>query len=41
MTAIAILEFGIYKLSTGDLVSNAFINLWCVGSGIAIIMVVG
>jgi len=29
---------GIYKISTGDLISNAFINLWCVGFGIAIIL---
>jgi len=32
------IQNGIYKISTGDLISNAFINLWCVGFGIAIII---
>ncbi len=35
------LQNGIYKISTGDLISNAFINLWCVGFGIAIAVVMG
>jgi len=35
------LQNGIYKISTGDLISNAFINLWCVGFGIAIVVVMG
>ncbi|MDD5398577.1 MAG: hypothetical protein PHU70_05785 [Dehalococcoidia bacterium] len=35
------IQNGIYKISTGDLISNAFINLWCVGFGIAIAVVVG
>ncbi len=35
------LQNGIYKISTGDLISNAFINLWCVGFGIAIAVVIG
>jgi len=33
------LQNGVYKISTGDLISNAFINLWCVGFGIAIAVV--
>ena len=35
------IQNGIYKISTGDLISNAFINLWCVGFGIAIAVVIG
>jgi hypothetical protein len=35
------LQNGIYKISAGDLISNAFINLWCVGFGIAIAVVMG
>ena len=35
------LQNGIYKISTGDLISNAFINLWCVDFGIAIAVVIG
>jgi hypothetical protein len=35
------IQNGIYKLSTGDLISNAFINLWCVGFGIAIAVMIG
>ncbi len=33
------IQNGVYKISVGDLVTNAFINAWCVGFGIAIIMV--
>jgi hypothetical protein len=32
------IQNGIYKISKSDLISNAFINLWCVGFGIAIII---
>jgi len=30
------IQNGVYKISTGDLITNAFINVWCVGFGIAI-----
>ncbi|MBN1690405.1 MAG: hypothetical protein JW901_05235 [Dehalococcoidia bacterium] len=32
---------GIYKISKSDLILNAFINLWCVGFGVAVAMIVG
>jgi hypothetical protein len=35
------IQNGVYKISTGDLITNAFINIWCVGFGIAIAMLVG
>ena len=31
------LQNGVYLISTGELISNGFINLWCVGFGLAII----
>lgn len=35
------IQNGIYLSSTLDLVLNAFINLWCVGFGLALIIFVG
>jgi len=35
------LQNGIYMTSTVDLVLNAFINIWCVGFGIAIAVLIG
>ena len=35
------LQNGIYLTSTVDLVLNAFINLWCVGLGLAIAIITG
>ena len=35
------IQNGIYMTSTIDLILNAFINVWCVGFGIAIAVVVG
>jgi hypothetical protein len=35
------LQNGIYMTSTIDLVLNAFINIWCVGFGIAIAVLIG
>ncbi len=29
------IQNGVYQSSTGDLIGNAFINLWCVGFGLA------
>ncbi len=34
------IQNGVYKISKSDLILNAFINLWCVGFGIAIAIVV-
>jgi hypothetical protein len=31
------LQNGVYLISTGELISNGFINLWCVGFGLTII----
>jgi hypothetical protein len=33
------IQNGVYKISTGDLITNAFINVWCVGFGIALAIV--
>lgn len=35
------IQNGIYKISKSDLILNAFINLWCVGFGIAVAVIVG
>ncbi len=35
------IQNGIYMTSTVDLVLNAFINVWCVGFGIAIAVLIG
>jgi hypothetical protein len=35
------LQNGVYLTSTIDLVLNAFINIWCVGFGIAIALLIG
>ena len=35
------LQNGIYMTSTIDLVLNAFINIWCVGFGLAIAVLIG
>ena len=35
------IQNGIYKLSKSDLILNAFLNIWCVGFGIAIAVMVG
>ncbi len=35
------IQNGIYKISKGDLITNVFINLWCVGFGVAIAVIVG
>jgi len=35
------LQNGIYLTSTVDLVLNAFINLWCVGFGLAVAIIMG
>jgi len=35
------LQNGIYLTSTIDLVLNAFINIWCVGFGLAIALLIG
>jgi hypothetical protein len=35
------LQNGIYLASTVDLVLNAFINVWCVGFGLAIAVLIG
>ena len=34
------IQNGIYKLSKSDLILNAFLNIWCVGFGIAIAVMV-
>ncbi len=33
------IQNGVYKISKGDLILNAFLNVWCVGFGIAIAIV--
>jgi len=33
------IQNGVYKISKGDLITNAFINVWCVGFGIALAIV--
>lgn len=35
------IQNGIYKLSKSDLILNAFLNIWCVGFGVAIAVIVG
>lgn len=35
------IQNGIYQASTVDLVLNAFLNIWCVGFGTAIILIMG
>jgi hypothetical protein len=34
------IQNGIYKISRSDLVLNAFLNIWCVGFGIAIAIII-
>lgn len=35
------IQNGIYMTSTADLVLNAFLNIWCIGFGTAIIVLIG
>ena len=35
------IQNGVYKISKSDLILNAFLNIWCVGFGIAIAMMIG
>ena len=35
------IQNGVYKISKSDLILNAFINIWCVGFGIAIAVAIG
>jgi len=35
------IQNGVYKLSKSDMILNAFLNIWCVGFGIAIAVMVG
>ena len=35
------IQNGVYLTSTIDLVLNAFINIWCVGFGLALIIMIG
>jgi hypothetical protein len=35
------IQNGIYKISKSDLILNAFLNIWCVGFGVAIAVIVG
>ena len=35
------IQNGIYKISKGDLILNAFLNVWCVGFGVAIAVLIG
>ena len=35
------IQNGVYKISKSDLILNAFINVWCVGFGIAIALLIG
>jgi hypothetical protein len=34
------IQNGIYKISKSDLVLNAFLNIWCVGFGVAIAIII-
>ena len=34
------IQNGIYKISKGDLVLNAFLNIWCVVFGVAIVVLI-
>jgi len=35
------IQNGVYLTSTIDLILNAFINIWCVGFGLALIVLIG
>ena len=35
------IQNGIYKISKGDLILNAFLNVWCVVFGVAIAVLIG
>ena len=35
------IQNGVYKISKSDLILNAFLNIWCVGFGIAIAVLIG
>ena len=35
------IQNGVYKISKSDLILNAFLNIWCVGFGIAIAVMMG
>jgi len=35
------IQNGVYKISKSDLILNAFLNIWCVGFGIAIALLIG
>jgi hypothetical protein len=35
------IQNGVYKLSKSDLILNAFLNIWCVGFGVAIAVLIG
>lgn len=34
------IQNGIYKISKSDLILNAFLNVWCVGFGVAIAVLI-
>jgi hypothetical protein len=34
------IQNGVYKISKSDLIMNAFLNIWCVGFGIAIAILI-
>ncbi|MGA9047410.1 MAG: hypothetical protein WB588_00245 [Dehalococcoidia bacterium] len=34
------IQNGVYKISKSDLILNAFLNVWCVGFGVAIALVI-
>ena len=35
------IQNGVYKISKGDLILNAFLNVWCVVFGVAIAVLIG
>ena len=35
------IQNGVYKISKSDLILNAFLNVWCVGFGVAIALMMG
>jgi hypothetical protein len=35
------IQNGVYKISKSDLILNAFLNIWCVGFGLAIALLMG
>ena len=35
------IQNGVYKISKSDLILNAFLNIWCVGFGVAIAVLIG